>query len=41
MICLYQYCNKCKTERNFDVDTLKCITCVKKKENGETNPNNK
>ncbi len=30
MITLYQYCNKCKTERNFDVETLKCKTCNSK-----------
>lgn len=29
MITLYQYCNKCKTERNFDPETLKCKTCNK------------
>ena len=26
---LYQYCDKCKTEKNFDPDTLKCKTCNK------------
>ncbi len=30
MVTLYQYCNKCKTERNFDVETLKCKTCNSK-----------
>ena len=30
MTTLYQYCDKCKTERNFDVKTLKCMTCDKK-----------
>jgi hypothetical protein len=29
MITLYQYCDKCKTERNFDPETLKCKTCNK------------
>ena len=31
MICLYQYCDKCKTEKNFDPVTIKCLTCIKKK----------
>lgn len=35
MKCLYQYCNACKTERNFDVNTLECLTCKKNKENGK------
>lgn len=30
MITLYQYCDKCKTERNFDPETLKCKTCNNK-----------
>ena len=30
MITLYQYCDKCKTERNFDPETLNCKTCNKK-----------
>lgn len=29
MTTLFQYCNSCKTERNFDVTTLKCKTCNK------------
>lgn len=36
MTTLYQYCDKCKTERNFDVTTLKCITC---KNNSDENKN--
>jgi hypothetical protein len=27
MISLYQYCDYCNTERNFNPETLKCITC--------------
>ena len=27
MIALYKYCDKCKTEKLFDVKTLKCKTC--------------
>lgn len=30
MIALYKYCDKCKTEKNFDVETLKCKTCNNK-----------
>ena len=30
MITLFQYCNSCKRERNFDPETLKCKTCNKK-----------
>lgn len=30
MKALYQYCNKCKTERNFDPETLKCKKCNSK-----------
>jgi len=30
MIALYQYCDKCKTEKNFDPETLKCKTCNNK-----------
>lgn len=30
MTTLFQYCDKCKTERNFDPDTLKCKTCNNK-----------
>lgn len=29
MTTLYQYCDKCKTEKNFDPETLKCKTCNK------------
>ena len=36
MITLYQYCNKCKTQRNFDVKTLKCKKCNSKNRNHET-----
>lgn len=32
MICLYQFCNKCKTERNFNPETLECLTCKKQKD---------
>lgn len=27
MTTLFQYCNHCKTEKNFDPETLKCKTC--------------
>lgn len=27
MIALYKYCDKCKTETNFDVETLNCKIC--------------
>jgi hypothetical protein len=27
MIALYKYCDKCKTEKNFDTETLECKTC--------------
>lgn len=27
MTTLYQYCDHCKTERNFDPETLVCKTC--------------
>ena len=30
MIALYKYCDKCKSERNFDPETLKCKTCNSK-----------
>ena len=30
MITLYKYCDKCKKERNFDPETLKCKTCNNK-----------
>lgn len=33
MITLYQHCNRCKTERNFDPETLKCKTCNGKNNN--------
>ena len=26
---LFMYCSFCKTERNFDPETLKCKTCNK------------
>ena len=29
---LYQYCNHCKTEKNFDSSTMKCLTCNKTKD---------
>jgi hypothetical protein len=29
MTALFQYCDKCKTEKNFDPETLKCKTCNK------------
>ena len=38
MMCLYQYCDHCKTERNFDPETLKCKTC-KNTNNGSKNSN--
>lgn len=34
MTTLYQYCEKCKTERNFNPDTLECNTCKTKQKNG-------
>ena len=33
MITLYQYCDKCKTQRNFDVKTLRCKKCNHKNKN--------
>ena len=30
MTALFQYCDKCKTEKLFDVETLKCKTCNNK-----------
>ena len=30
MITLYQYCNKCKCNRNFDPVTLICFKCKSK-----------
>jgi hypothetical protein len=30
MITLYKYCDKCKTEKNFDAETLECKTCKTK-----------
>lgn len=27
---LYQYCNSCKTERNFNPKTMECLKCKKK-----------
>lgn len=41
MITLYQYCDKCHTERNFNPTTLECKTCNhKNKKNGENNKKN-
>lgn len=36
MLGLYQYCNKCKTERTFNPKTLECLTCKKKKDENTT-----
>jgi hypothetical protein len=36
MTTLYQYCDKCKTERNFDTKTIECITCRNKRDDTET-----
>lgn len=33
MTTLYQYCNACRTERNFDPETMKCKSCNKSKAN--------
>ena len=30
MITLYQYCDKCKTERNFDPETLNVKPVIKR-----------
>ena len=30
MTTLFQYCDHCKTERNFDPETLVCKTCNNK-----------
>ena len=30
IVTLYQYCDKCKTQTNFDPETLKCKTCNNK-----------
>lgn len=27
MTSLFQYCNKCKTERNFNPLTMECLKC--------------
>lgn len=41
MITLYQYCDKCKTERNFNPESLECIVCNhKNKKNGENSKKN-
>lgn len=39
MITLYQYCNTCKTERNFDPEMVKCKTCNKSKTNEKSSQN--
>ena len=39
MTTLYQYCDHCKTERNFDPETLKCITCNNKNHGSKSNKN--
>ena len=42
MMCLFQYCDHCKKERNFDPETLRCKICNKtnKKSNHENKNKN-
>ncbi len=40
MITLYQYCDFCKTERNFDPKTMECKKCNHKSKNHEKNSKN-
>ena len=37
MVTLYQYCDKCKTQRNFDVKTIRCKKCNHKNKSYEGN----
>ena len=40
MITLFQYCDHCNTERNFNPDTLKCNTCNKNNRSNEIKNSN-